>query len=700
MKARLDIFHLYRLMAIWVAATMCWVSLKSLPPSTDESIIALQARHIVSPPSDKAVRESIQPQPLFGRFPLLFMAQPYLFPLEAYIAAIPQIFLPTGAFGVRAVPFALSFAALFLSFSILRRFGSVSKTWPGLLLLGLPSAYVLMMQFGYALPSYPSHLLWIALAIWLLQRYADRPQPIWAGLCGLTCAAALAGQLMAAPLLLLCGMSVLLIGNGWHRVSHAAFFAAISACGWIPIGLAKRLYPGAYDAVAGLRPWHRALERLWSPALTNVLPVASGIRTTLFPDNRLHIELLPWLTNIWPYIWIALMLLAIAFLAVRLRIGRTQGTGARPVIAVVFVGLSISAVILFAFSRRSHSHTYRYLLTAAWALPFVVAYLYREAPWRWLRWGISAFSVALALYNAVVIGYVLRAWRRPDFAPVAASIFDTGPALAYLEDTGLNRVYAAYGLAYRLTYLSNERIIAAQYYNERFYGWPLPYKAAVDHAGDVAYVLSSRSGITVDRFMKDLEGMRVAARVIPAGDLTIFHDFKPLDGERGDWLSPNGLRASSSHRSTDAYRLVDGAYECRWRSHQAQEPGMWISLEWDELICLEKICLYYNYYPLDRARALDVYVLQNGDWIRVRENVERGLDRREYDRGRPVYGNQFQSIEIPACWTRGVRIAIAKEDAERDWTIGEVRLWGKPIATPNPFLRGDEASDTSFSSHK
>lgn len=455
--------------------------------------------------------------------------------------------------------------------------------------------------------------------------------------------------------------------------------------------LAQRLYPGAYVAVTGIWPWRRALARLWSPTLDFTLPVACGIHPTVFPDNERCIEILPWLTRAWPFIWLALLLLAVVFLAIHFWKRRRFMNGDLQGVVAVFVGLSISAVILFVFSRRSHSRTYRYLLNAAWAVPFMVAYLHGEAPWRWLRRAVAMFAAGLALFNAVAIAHVIRAWSSPGFAVDTVSFYDAGPALAYLEENGLNRVYAGYGLAYRLTYLSGERIVAAQYYNERFHGWPLPYKSAVDNApGDVAYVLTPRYAVNAERFAKDMKSMGVSMRAIQAGDLTIFHDFRRPDSERGNWLSPSGLRASTSHNPLDAGRLVDGVYEQRWRSHQAQEPGMWVSLEWDDPVGLERIYMYYNFYHRDRARALDVYVLDHGEWRKVLDHVARGMDAPEFDRDALFTGTRFQRIAIPARRAQGVRIAIAEEEPRRDWTIGEIRLWGRETSDDEAAARGGE----------
>ena len=662
--------------ALIMAGGMFVVGLITLPPSTDESIIALQARHILTPHPDPEVRTSIHPKPIFWRFPLLFMGQPYLFPLEAYIAAVPHLVLPPGAFGARAVPFALSLAALVLSFLIIRRFGSVRDTWPGYLLLVFPSAYVLMMQFGYALPGYPSHLLLTALAIWLIQRYALQPRWLTSASCGLVSAAALAGQFMSAPLLAMCGVMIVLYARGLNKLWHSGIYAGLAVCGWAPIWLAKKLYPGAHTAVSGTWPVSEAMERLWSPALNFVLPVACGIKTTVFPDNMRHIEPMPWLTGAWPYLWMVLMAAALMLLVIRIFRKQWAISGDDKYSAVIFVGLSVAAVLLFILSRRSHSHTYRYMLNAAWALPFIVAFIHAELRSAWLRRVIATFAVALALFNLVVISKVVREWTTPNFAADEASFYDAGPAIAYLNEQGITRVYAGYSLAYRLTYLTDENVIAGQYYNERFFGWPLPYKSVVDNADNIAYVLAPRFAITSDRFMEDMEAMGVSMTTVKTGELMVFHDFKLPETEQGNWIIPSGLRAETSHRSADADALIDGIYEQRWRSHQAQEPGMWVSLTWDDEIRLSKIYMYYNYYHHDRARALNVEVQQGGEWHAVKSAIPKGMDAHEFDRGRPIYGNQFQRINLDSVVADGLRIEIAEAEPGHDWTIGEIRLWG------------------------
>jgi hypothetical protein len=662
------------LLAVTVAAYVFSVGLRHIPVSTDESIIALQARHIGSTHSDKELLHSLHPKPLFFRFPLLFLAQPYLFPLEAYIAAPFAPFLPTGPLGARAVPFAMGIITLVVSFLVLRRLGPWREAWPGALLLIFPSTYVAMLQFGYALPSYPSHLLLLALGIWLTVRYIEEPGLLRALLIAAICAMALAGQLMALPLVMICGVLILWAGPGWRRLVHSFAFGVTAALGFIPYVLARKLYPGAYDAVSGSWPLREALGRIWAPLLNHVLPVASGIQSTVFPDNLEHVEWLPWLTLAWPFIWISLLSLGMMlwlwqFIRNRFSLQADKGQA-----FIAFIGLSVAAVCLFALSRRSHSHTYRYMLTAAWALPFVIAYIHARISWKLGRWLLGGLAVLLAAVNAVTVVSVMGQWQTPRFAADEAWLHDMRPALEYLESNDLHVAYGSYHLVYRINYATDERIVAAQYFNERFPGWPLPYRSYVDQGSRPAYVMAPRFAITADKFESDLIETGIEFVKANVGDLSVFHDFR-WDAA-GDWLDASKMRASASHAHHEASFLIDGQTTQRWRAGGFQEQGMWVAIEWDESLPVAYVYMFYDFFRHDRAEALVVEVKENNDWRAIGEPIEMGLCAVLFDQGRPLYGHEFQRIGLNGVTTTGVRIRIERPAEERDWAIGEIRLRG------------------------
>ena len=107
------------LAAVALRTTFFVVSVRYVPASSDESIIGLQAKRIATQ----------------LRTPLLMMAQPYLFPLEAYASAPFIRWLPRTAFGVRLVPFIMGWVGVVCVFAVLRRLGTWRGVWPVALLV-------------------------------------------------------------------------------------------------------------------------------------------------------------------------------------------------------------------------------------------------------------------------------------------------------------------------------------------------------------------------------------------------------------------------------------------------------------------------------------------------------------------------------------------------------------------------------------
>lgn len=669
--------RIFMLSAVLVALAVFWVGQRHIPPSTDESIIALQASNLAPGALTPGTAASMQPESLLGYFPVLFMAQPYLFPVEAYLSAPVAAFLPPGAFAARLTAFIMGLATLWLSFRIISMAGPWSRVWPAGLLLIFPSSYVAIHAYGYALPSYPSHLFFTATMAWLLLRY--KPQNAWVVVicAGVTGALALAGQLMALPLVLMGGAIFFLAAKGLDRILHTGVYGLIASLGILPYMLARHLYPGAYDAVSGSWPWQKALTRLWDPLMNHVLPVAMGIQSTVFPDNRTFVELAPWLTTIWPFLWIAIVGAALLYwLGDMLR--NRLSMCSPPTRFIYFAGIAVAALAMFALSRRSHSHTYRYLVVTAWSFPFIVAYVLAKFETKWLRGMLTAGVLALALFNAITLADVMRSWKQPGFAADEASLYDTRLALAYLENNNLYHVYASYHLAYRLTYLSGGKITATQYYNERFPGWPYPYKSLVDEARDVAYVMTPRFAINADKFEAHMRETGISYTVARLGEVSIYHDFHLIDERQsGSWLDPQSLNVVTSSKPGEGAAMLDGDPLTRWQSDGPQDTNMTITVTWKEPREIKGIYMFYDFYRHDRAHALALEVMTSNGWeVRGLAGPAK-LEPVLFDHERPLYGHEFELLGfIGGQPVSGVRLRIAEPNPGRNWTIGEIRLRG------------------------
>jgi hypothetical protein len=315
------------------------------------------------------------------------------------------------------------------------------------------------------------------------------------------------------------------------------------------------------------------------------------------------------------------------------------------------------------------------MLIAVWALPVLAGAAYSWG-YNWLRKLIVAVVSVALCFNVAGTVYVMTLWGQPGFAARELYFFDLDPAFDYLRKKSIDRCYATALFCYRINYESREEILCSQPYNERFPGWPLPYKEVVTSSTNVAYVLAPGYRYLPHYFEKDLEKMGVTVTRKKTGPFSIYHDFVDKDPARGVKMPGTNIAVEVSHYPSQKDNLVDGDYLRRWRSHGAQEEGMNIVLEFDKPIEPVRIVMYYNLYHHDRADALDIAGWRDGSWISLRTGVQADLDPFEFKNGHPVYGNTRQNIDLPASGkVRKLRIKVSEVNSGRDWTIGEIEVF-------------------------
>lgn len=669
------------LVALVLRLTLFQTGLRHVPVSSDESITALQAIGITQSSHDPAFDAKQSPRGLKGRFPLLFMAQPYLFPLEAYLMAPLMPVMPRNAFGARFTALLIGFAGVLAGLLLLRRWGAWREIWPGVLLVMLPSAYVLILQAGYALPSYPVLIggsMVILLLIHLMHR-DEKARPWTALVAGICTGLLFCASLLSLPVTVMAGVMAL-AGGSWRK-ARWEFPAAV--LGWIigaaPFFLATKFYPGAFGAVSTLIPWGKAIERLWAPTLTFTLPVTLGATPCYWPDNDQIVTIIPGLGKVFPWIWIITMGSAIIFCFVGFLRRSIKQRWPSVTVMDAFVAMSVMALWLFAINYRSSSHAYRYLLLPAICFPFIVARLY-QAGGLALRWIIGVLAMALACVNLIAGIVVMRNWVRSDFAAEEAWLGDIKPLIEGLKKEGIRYAYASYHLAYRITYASDEKIICSQFFNERFPPWPLPYKEAVDRVDMVAFIFSHRYSLRAADFARDLEAAGIRARRERWGEYEVFWNFMPPAEEWTEKTVPlAGGQVTVSHNKEQAENLIDGEPSVRWRALHAQEKGMLIEIGLEKARHVMGVRLDYGGYAYDQAQKLQITVRSdNGSWVTMMSPVVSQLDPVVLKNGHPVMSMPVQTIRFQTpTFTDGVRIEIETPTPKRDWTIGEITLLEK-----------------------
>jgi len=634
------------------------VSVRVVPAFDDECKIALQAKQIAH-----------------GEFPLLILASPYIFPLDAYLMAPFVRWLPRNAFGARVMAFGFGLITVIISILILRRLGPLRNIWPGVVLVALPSAYLLMLQAGCALPGYPTLLLLSALCVWLTSRHTESSHRLWptALAAGLTAGLAASETLLTLPILLVCGAVIGVARSLRTAAVSAPAFGAGALAGFLPHLAAKHLHAGAFQAVSQKVGWREAVQKFLSPTLDRVLPAALGWGAPVFPDTKERLARLPGLDPAVSWCWLVITVTATLLACRNFVLATRKQRWPTPDRGMIFVGISWLSLALFLFSHRSHSHTYRYLVPVVWSFPFLYAYTYAQVP----RSARLALTVLLPVWLVIHVsgGFaLLQYWTRPGFAD-RLKLYDLKPVFQYLDQRGINRCYATYADAYRITFETDERIICSQPYNERFPGWPVPYKELVDTATNVAYVLSDTYRFPPEKFEEDLEAAQVRCRREICGRYKVYTDFESTLPQTEKALPPNALEVVTSDNSERASALSDGNPLTRWRTRNLQQAGMWIELRLRQPTLVSRLSLYYNGYRHDRAEALRLLADDGAGWRVILDRIPRPLDRFEFLANHPVYGNEMQTVRFEALLAHRLRLEIAEPVTNRAWTIGEIRLY-------------------------
>lgn len=649
------------LLALGLRLYLYWAGGHAIPVTTDEAQTVLQALDIRA-----------------GKWPLLLLAQPYMFPMEAYWMAPVVDLLPRTAMGMRLLVLVEGFIFIGLALMVLRQMGGWREIWPGILLVLFPSAYLLMNQTAYSQPTYNSAFILALAATWCVMRLNRAPRRNDFGLAvagGFLALLAFSNAMTALALII----PLVLVG-AWNSVGRGRWlrfpgFALGGAVGLIPYLAACWKFPGAHESVAATFGWSDALGRLWIPAVARTLPVTFGWRACLFPDNSEQLDWGGWGYTVFPYVFI--FLLALAFGMALARLGRKFYEKKYLSLGVTewALGATILSLILFALSRRADACAYRYLTPVVVVFPFLMFGLHRALP-RPARLFTGGLVLFFVFYNIATAIQLPQAWRRPDFASNIVAAPDLEPALEVLRRHGIGHAVASHWAAYRINFAAAGEVVCSQPSNERFPGWPVPYKAEVDAATNVAYVLTEKIRfLKPGIFERHLRAMGVEADTANAGDFCVYYNFRAPALDSQTRVEAQRIRVTAGENREQVSRMMDGANGTFWRSAQLQHEGLWVEFTFDQPLYLGRLILQYGNYAHDRAPALRIKLLTNTGWITLHDALALDLDKFAWLNGHPVYGPAQQTFVIGMSSVQALRLEVAKPNPRLCWTLAEVTLY-------------------------
>lgn len=323
------------------------------------------------------------------------------------------------------------------------------------------------------------------------------------------------------------------LGLGIWTSTNIAYFvlpaAVVALGGRPPLTRGRELLLGVPAAlvglVAGAYPYLRAyVETDGAPSrIAEKFPV-TGTYWSRF--GYFFVEGLPGALGfraVFTHEWIAGVLGVAAYLAVlglvawSLRRSRPRRGGSTMVgwAAIGFLAYPfIYAAIPFVMDDPNLRYT-------TFVVPFVALVLVRvlDSP--------RAVIVALALTLVVTgTGLVrLHAISEADGAERrVGNVGDLAPAIAVLRDQGIDAVFGDYWVAYRISFETEEEIIATS--SSGIPRYP-PYSEHVRGSARSAWVVMQ--GDQLDQLLRALDGLGVGAEVHPAGELAVVVPDRPVD---------------------------------------------------------------------------------------------------------------------------------------------------------------------------
>ena len=386
-------------------------------PDSDEAIVGLMIRHA-----------------LHGEIPTFYWGNVYGGPQEVLLGVPLFAVFGQGLLQLRAVSMTLSALAALLVWRVGRRTigelpgavaGALLWVWPPYLLLHLTREY------GF----YGTDLVYCALLLLLALRIVERPSHLRVGAFGLA------------------------LGLAFWQTAQIVPIAvpAIAWTAWRRPQALRHLWLGLLAAAAGASPWlvwnvrhdwasllpraslHEYVHNLRLLA-SPLLPMLLGLRAP-FTQQLLLPKLLVYL------VYVAL-LAAFALAAWR---QRRRPAGLVYAVALVFP-------FVWAVSRRVGQTTSHpvFLLVVA---PVVVLLLAHAASTRPRALAIAAACLAVSVISLQRMETWLAADRPhwPTDTPRSLA-----PLVASLDRLHVDRVYAQYWIAYRLSFASHERVLATE----------------------------------------------------------------------------------------------------------------------------------------------------------------------------------------------------------------------------------------------
>jgi hypothetical protein len=616
---------------------------------------------------------------LRGDLPLYFFGQPFMGALDAYLAAPFHYLLGPAVLTLKLLPLALTLAWLVLTVRLTwTAFGPRAAAFAAAL-LAVPPDFLLSWSIETRTKYHVCVALGTLALLVALQSPARRPGRDVLRFAVLGLILGLAFWTNFLSVVFVPPVAILLARHGPWPVLRGLPGAVLAfGVGSLPHWIYGLSHGTAVPRAGGWIGWRSVGEHV-GKAWKIAWPIMAGVPASLQDERAGHL------------LSIGLGVAFLLLFAAGARVAWRSRGAARAAVLGLLVMITVNVGIAVGTQHGERiDNDPKYFLPLYTAIPALAGVGLATLP---TAAGAPLLAALLAVQGAGAVEGELQALTAGGRARLANDRQARDDAMAAIRQQGLQRFYAASPNPSILMYLSGERVIVSDPYQESY----PPYARAVDGAPRVGWWFGGRDA----NFESHLAALGVQSTFLELGPRGgAYADFS-LPAEHLRELNPTGLRATASVNAEAAASIFDRDAATFWSTGQAQKGGEWIEVDLGSVEPVTVLRWLPNTFQ-EIPAGLRV------EASRDRITWQRLVDLPEYagplywSAGRPMLRVRSGRVELrfPPMPTRYLRITQTGREGFWYWTVNELFVYatdpGGPVTVPDgegePLVRAVRAA--------
>lgn len=327
---------------------------------------------------------------------------------------------------------------------------------------------------------------------------------------------------------------------------------------------------------------------------------------------------------------------------------------------LIFLFLFLSIIYFFSSSHLSQTRCAKYLIPMTTIIVISTAYLawHMNKKIRFLGYILLIYVLSfnsMEIYKSYIVD------KKESYSD--HKLFEE--LINFLDENRLYTNYCVFWISQKLNFLSNEKIVNANYEGDRY----IPYEDTVDASDNISFIERDNNLEPMfDMLCRNYSRTKI-------GPFFIYYDFQP-NGYYGKMIQPDIWNAKASNNNKDIKSAFDRNVDTYWGTIVHKNKNMYFELDLGAIYKIYKISLFNNGHWRNFPLSISVEISQDGkNWnkITVPENPAP-----LFLSGPRLYWHlEDGRIELvfPPVSCRYIKIKQDEINSLDPWEINEIFIW-------------------------